>query len=48
MVSVYSSPILVLVFVGFLASIVLFQILPTLVLLFGMFKAAIFNKKCKV
>ena len=48
MTSVYCSPVLVLAFVGFLALIVLFQILPTFILLFGMFKAAVFTKKCKV
>ena len=44
MVSVYCSPILVLLFVGFLSVIVLFQLLPALVLFFGMLKATMFNK----
>jgi hypothetical protein len=46
MVSVYSSPILVLLFVGFLALIVLFQLIPAFVLFYGMLKATMFKKFC--
>ncbi|MDT8440486.1 MAG: hypothetical protein RQ723_02355 [Desulfuromonadales bacterium] len=34
----YSSGILVILFVGFCALIVMFQLMPTIVLLFGFFK----------